>query len=76
MVLTDASDFVDERIVGGNFRGAKCKMRIAHKVTSWGYTRQTPIGRPMPSKNRDWSKVVGSPHLPPIQPDLPRELAS
>lgn len=44
---------------GSRSRGAKCKKRIAHKVTSWGYARQIPIGRPVLSKNRDWSKVVG-----------------
>lgn len=54
----DASDFADESDEG-SFRGAKCKKRIAHKVTSRGYAKQTPIGRPMPSKVHDWSKVVG-----------------
>lgn len=57
MRVTDASG--DESDGGGGFRGAKCKKRIAHKVTPRGYAQQTPIGRPMPSKVRDWSKVVG-----------------
>lgn len=67
VVSADASDFADERRDGGGLegrrvgrsRGAKCKKRIAHKVTPWGYARQIPIGRPVPSKNRDWSKVAG-----------------
>lgn len=51
------ADFA-EKSDGGSFR-AKCKKRIAHKVTPRGYAKQTPIGRPMPSKVHDWSKVVG-----------------
>lgn len=57
IALTGASDFAKD-LDGGSFR-AKCKKRIAHKVTPRGYTKQTPIGRPMPSKVHDWSKVVG-----------------
>lgn len=56
LALPGARDFVEND--GGSFR-AKCKKRIAHKVMPRGYTKQTPIGRPMPSKVHDWSKVVG-----------------
>lgn len=71
-LVADASDFAEENEYGGSIR-AKCKKRIAHKVTPRGYAKQTPIGRPVPSKVHDWSKVVGRLTYP--QRDLPRELA-
>lgn len=72
LALAGASDFVEEND-RGSFR-AKCKKRIAHKVTPGLYQADSY----WQANAKQGSRLVegrGSPHLPPIQRDLPRELA-